>query len=194
MDEHRELTDQTVDEAYQYVFAMLTSDEADAYEQHLLTGCQLCIAHVQEFQSLLEVLAADVEPVAPPLRVRSALLRRIEKQKQSTIPEGYTVSLCADSPWESMQVPGVRRRELAAEKGFRSFLVEFDPGATFPAHKHSGVEHCYVVWGDLISGPIRLGKGDFQRAEQDTMHAELRSENGCLLLITVADPGDLITH
>ena len=186
MNEHRELTEQDVERAYEYVLGTLHGDDLHSYEGHLKTSCEICNSQIQVFRDLAEGLALAVTPVAPQPRVRSELLKRIREDKP--LPEGYTISRNAESPWESMGVPGVRKRVLAIEKGFQTILVQFDPGSAYPSHLHVGVEHCYVVSGDLIAGGIRLNSGDFQRAENQTMHEALRSETGCLLVITTTDP------
>jgi hypothetical protein len=194
MDKHRELTDEVVNEVYLYALGMLSDEEFHAYEQHLQAGCAICRDQVQAFQPVAEALATAVPPVSPAQNVRSGLLNRIRREIGQRLPEGFTLSLSAESVWESMGAPGVRMRMLAIENGFRTFLVQFDPGATFPAHLHTGVEHCYIVWGDISSGAIRLGQDDFQRAERNTLHTDLRSENGCLLLMTTADGAEFAEH
>jgi anti-sigma factor ChrR (cupin superfamily) len=58
------------------------------------------------------------------------------------------------------------------------------PGATYPAHPHSGPEECLVLEGDLTAFGVRMTAGDYQRVEPGTEHAEQRSETGALLYLT----------
>lgn len=137
---------------------------------------------------LAVALALSAEQIPPPAGLRERLLSRIQA------PPGFTVSRASVAEWKATGVPGVSTRELAAEKGFKTFLIKFEPGAVFPAHPHLGVEHCYVLSGDIRSGDLELGPDDFQRAASHTRHGKLHSQNGCILLITTTDPEEFRDH
>lgn len=62
-------------------------------------------------------------------------------------------------------------------------LVRLAPGAKYPPHRHAGLEHCYVLEGDLVSDVHTIYAGDYEINSPHTDHLPVSSKNGCLLLI-----------
>jgi hypothetical protein len=49
--------------------------------------------------------------------------------------------------------PGCVRRDLASAAGWRAWVIDMAPGSQWPwLDVHSGVEHVFVVRGDLTEG------------------------------------------
>ena len=72
---------------------------------------------------------------------------------------------------------------LDRERNCATTLVKMAPGARYPRHRHAGPEECYVIDGEVhISGAV-LRKGDYQRAEAESIHDVQSTEGGCTLLI-----------
>ena len=125
-------------------------------------------------------IAASVSGQEPSPGVRDALLARI------AAPSNHTIS-AGDGTWVET-VPGVRRKVLAIDRARDrvTMLVAGDPGARFPAHRHSGPEECYVVSGSLIIEGRVLRAGDFHHAEGDSDHGEAWTEEGVEVLLVVS--------
>jgi anti-sigma factor ChrR (cupin superfamily) len=57
------------------------------------------------------------------------------------------------------------------------------PGAVYPAHRHAGPEHCYVLEGDLVFEDHVLNAGDYEVAAPSSDHSFVTTTRGCLLLL-----------
>jgi len=58
-----------------------------------------------------------------------------------------------------------------------------EPGAVYPAHRHSRTEQCLILEGDLIHDDHVYHPGDFTWALAGTIDPSLQTETGALLLI-----------
>ncbi len=107
--------------------------------------------------------------------------RRIEPGVQAF---GHTavphLARASDMAWAPLR-RGVQIKPLYAEGERISMLVQFEPGASVPAHGHGHGEECLMVAGDLFLGDVLLREGDFQFAPCGTGHGELQSDVGCVL-------------
>ena len=68
-------------------------------------------------------------------------------------------------------------------RGERTSLVRMMPGAHYPSHHHTSLEHCYVVEGDLIFEDHTLTAGDYSAGSPGKDHASATTDQGCLLFI-----------
>ena len=67
--------------------------------------------------------------------------------------------------------------------GIQTSLVKMAPGASLPAHRHTGVEQVFILEGDCnLNGEV-LGPGDYHRAEGGSIHEITRTTNGTLFLL-----------
>ena len=131
-------------------------------------------------------IAASVPDETPSPHVREALLARI------AAPANHTIT-AAEGTWVESAVRGVRMKILAIDRARDrvTMLLKGEPGARYPAHRHSGPEECYVISGSLnIEGRI-LRAGDFHHAEGDSDHGEAWSDEGMevLLVASASDYG-----
>jgi quercetin dioxygenase-like cupin family protein len=123
-------------------------------------------------------IAAGASSEAPSPGVRDALLARI------AAPANHTIT-AADGAWVETPVAGVRMKILAIDRARDrvTMLLKGEPGACYPAHRHSGPEECYVISGSVsIEGRV-LRAGDFHHAEGDSDHGELRTDEGVEVLL-----------
>ena len=93
-----------------------------------------------------------------------------------------------DGEWVETAVPGVRMKILAIDRARDrvTMLLRGEPGARYPAHRHSGPEECYVISGSLtIEGRV-LRAGDFHHAEGDSDHGEAWTDEGMEVLLVAA--------
>ena len=94
----------------------------------------------------------------------------------------------AEIDWQATDAPGVWSRNLFVdqESNRLTVLIRMDAGAHYPNHDHPSVEECMVIDGDLhIAGTV-LQKFDYLRTPKGGDHGEPWTENGCMLLVTIA--------
>lgn len=96
----------------------------------------------------------------------------------------------SDLPWRPLAETGVSgvavkvlRRDPAADRA-PTILLKFDPGASYPVHRHPGGEELFVLEGDLDVGGRSLGPGDYLFTPPGGVHG-VRSRGGCVLLAVV---------
>jgi anti-sigma factor ChrR (cupin superfamily) len=141
------------------------------------------VAHL--YDASVEIAAsASVEEPSP--AVRDALLARI------ATPSNHTIA-STDGAWVETPIPGVRMKILAIDRGRDrvTMLIKGEPGARYPAHRHSGPEECYVIRGSLVVEGRVLRAGDFHHAEGDSDHGELSTDEGVEVLL-VASASDYL--
>jgi quercetin dioxygenase-like cupin family protein len=126
-------------------------------------------------------ISATTAGEAPSPHVKAALLARIAAPSHQTITS-------REGDWVQTPVPGVRMKILAIDRARDrvTMLVRGEPGATYPAHRHSGPEECYVIRGSLIVEGRLLRAGDFHHAEGDSDHGELHTDEGVEVLLVAA--------
>jgi anti-sigma factor ChrR (cupin superfamily) len=126
-------------------------------------------------------LAAATPSVAPSSDVRERLLARIDA------PSRYTVA-AQEGEWKESGLPGLTMRVLAVDRarGSVTMLIRGEAGATYPAHRHSGAEECYVISGTVLIDGRTLGPGDFHHADADSDHGEIVTPTGAEVLIVGA--------
>jgi anti-sigma factor ChrR (cupin superfamily) len=64
-------------------------------------------------------------------------------------------------------------------------LVRVAAGAIYPAHLHNGVEHLYVLDGDIVFDDHTLSSGDYEMRPANSQHSSATTApgEGCLLLV-----------
>ncbi len=131
-------------------------------------------------------LASTVMCQAPSPGVRDALLGRI------ATPSNHTIA-ATDGTWVNTPVPGVRMKILAIDRARDrvTMLLKGEPGARYPAHRHSGPEECYVITGSVFIEGQLLRAGDFHHAEGESDHGESWTDEGVEVLL-VASASDYL--
>ena len=90
-------------------------------------------------------------------------------------------------PWPRLLAlkDGVFTARLYADsiRGERASLLRVAPGAKYPSHHHSHVEHCYVLQGDVVFSDHTLYAGDYEAAFGGTDHSAVTTHTGCLLFL-----------
>jgi anti-sigma factor ChrR (cupin superfamily) len=87
--------------------------------------------------------------------------------------------------WQPTPFAGVSIARLYEDstRGELTSLVRMMPGALYPSHRHAGLEHCYVLEGDLVFEDHTLVAGDYSAGSPDTDHTSATTRHGCLLFI-----------
>jgi anti-sigma factor ChrR (cupin superfamily) len=171
------LTDADRERAALHALDALDADEAAAFAAHLREGCAACAAEVASFKTV----AGDLALIAPPAVPSPALRTRVLERVARLSTRRFHFRLGDEGEWEEL-APGVLRRGLSAE----AYLIRLAPGCSIPRHRHTVVEHCYVLEGDLLVADRRLRAGDYHEAPPGTLHDGLVSDEGCLFLVVEA--------
>jgi anti-sigma factor ChrR (cupin superfamily) len=135
----------------------------------------------EELSFLDGIVAEGITPVDPPAWLRARILGAAAETPQNT----RTVR-SGEGRWFDF-VPGVTVKPLSVdvERDTATILMMFEPGARVPAHDHAGAEDSFVISGSCRIGDSYLLKGDFHHADAGTSHAEIVSDEGCVLLLVV---------
>ena len=134
----------------------------------------------QLYDAAVEIVATT-SGEAPSPDVRAALLAKI------AVPSNHTVT-ASDGEWVQTPVRGVRMKILAIdrERDRVTMLLRGEPGASYPAHRHTGPEECYVIRGSLIVEGQLLRAGDFHHADGASDHDALHTDEGVEVLLVAA--------
>jgi anti-sigma factor ChrR (cupin superfamily) len=134
----------------------------------------------QMYDAAVELSSIATGDAASP-DVRTVLLARI------AAPANHTIE-SSDEEWVQTPLPGIRMKILAIDRKRDrvTMLLKGDPGASYPAHRHTAPEECYVIRGSLIVEGQLLRAGDFHHAEGESDHGEIRTEEGVEVLLVAA--------
>lgn len=216
---HTATDEELAGQAALYALGALDAEEARAFEAHLEAGCAACAAEVEGFAAAVGELAHAAPPAEPPASVRERLLALVAEgedgadggtgtqrrggsrgepeSRQPGPPAGFFILRAGEGEWLPTEDEGVSYKMLYAdrERGTVTSLVRMEPGARIPRHRHLGVEQCLVIEGDVRSGHHRMGAGDFNCSLPDSVHDELTSDGGALLLfVAPAAYEPLVAH
>lgn len=177
-----------------YALDMLSPYEARMVDDYLLSeATNEEIAELNDFKEIVAHLAFDSASAQPSPDVRAQVLARIaadSKPAQSNNdgkPEIIrpTIDIRFDEiEWEEL-TKGIFFKNLYFDKKKNSLttLYKMLPGTSIPRHGHSGVEQCMIVEGDFRVGDKTYGPGDFQAVFEGSIHDNLWTETGAVLLI-----------
>jgi quercetin dioxygenase-like cupin family protein len=174
-----------LDEAQAALHALdlLDATERDAFEQRVGSSPALR-SEVRALRESAGRLAESLLPLPPPAGLKGRLLARV-RAEAGAMPPSIHEQRAADAEWEATGVTGVSVRRLCFDpkSGLATILVRMEPGANYPAHRHSLQEQCLVLEGDLRCGDAEYAKGDFIQADQGSDHPALSTTEGNLLLV-----------
>ena len=117
----------------------------------------------------------------PSAHVRDALIASLGQ------PAHYTLT-AGEGDWIDPGLPGLRVKILALdrERDLATLLIRAEPGARYPAHRHSAGEECYVLRGSVHCEGHILRAGDFHHADASSDHGELWTEEGADVLLVAS--------
>ena len=177
---HDMANDEIHEVASLYSLGLLEPELAAGFERHLECGCPVCESEVRGFTEAAAEVIGSLEYAEPPPRVREELLKRIGRPASES-----AIFRAAEGEWQDSDFPGLTVKQLFvdASTGNVTSLIRMTPGAVYPPHRHFGLEHCYVLEGDLVFDDHTLFAGDYEVASQLTDHSPVTTRHGCLLLI-----------
>ncbi len=187
---HDYLDDEARDRAALYAMRALPDREAAGFETHL-SACAICRAEVEELERACSEMALLGPPASPPAGLRAkvrGMARGASRERagaeRKSPPAPIAVVAGDQGAWLQTPFEGVEMRVLHLDEssGRMTQLMRMAPGASFPRHRHTGLEECYVIQGDMRSGDVILRAGDYQRAEQGSIHG-ISSRGGCVMLV-----------
>ncbi len=199
---HRRLNEEARERIALYAVGALEPGEAAGLEAHL-EACRACRDELDALRPVVEELASSVPPLEPPAHLKQRLLDRVRggapvQPWKAWSPEPGRPSLVIvrrdEGRWEGTGVAGVevRRLHVDPDAGRVTMLVRMAPGSSYPAHRHAGVEECYVLEGDLYADEFEMRAGDYQRLEGGSVHGVQATRDGCLLFIVSSMRDELI--
>jgi anti-sigma factor ChrR (cupin superfamily) len=165
-----------------YAAGALDPSATAEFEAHIGSGCAACAAELRALEETVAELALALPPRQPRAGLRTRLMDRIA----SPPPASFSVLVRASQvEWRSAGVPGVMMKTLFVDKatGNVTSLLKVEPGAIYPAHRHAGTEHTYVIDGDVIFNDHELDTGDYEVAMAASDHSSVTTREGCLLLL-----------
>jgi anti-sigma factor ChrR (cupin superfamily) len=190
MSSHTTVDEEAAGRAALYALGALEGDEAREFEEHLLAGCAACEAELREFETVAGDLRLAAPEAEPPAAVRARLLALVSEEKgggeSGAGPSpGFLVLRAGEGRWRPTDDAGVSYKLLFAdrERGTVTTLVRMEPGSRIRSHRHLGVEQCLVLEGDVRSGSVGMTAGDFNCSMPGSIHEELMTDGGALLLL-----------
>lgn len=193
---------------------MTSSEEELWVRAHLEEGCPVCREASDRVQELFGELLLAAPPVQPPPSVKDRLMASlmvpvtdssnenrsrddsIQVWNQWTASERafFTVP-ASEADWQETAIDGIQARVLRVDddRDEVTMLVRMAAGTSYPKHRHGGDEHCYVLSGDLEAEDFQMAAGDFQFAPAGSVHAEQRTQSGCMLLLVSSRSDEILT-
>jgi quercetin dioxygenase-like cupin family protein len=135
-------------------------------------------------------------PESPPIDQRSAggtpaQARSIRRRLLDRVADADGSHLTVDADdgdWQPF-LDGIRIKVLREQAGVLSYLLQLQPGATLPPHRHPQDEECLVLEGRLLVGrSIELGPGGYHLAHEGALHATISTPTGATIFLRGAVP------
>lgn len=173
---HPSVTDEILEVASAYALGLLEAPATAEFEQHL-SECAICRSEAKAFREVTGELAYAAPLAEPAPRLRTEILRKLTPPR--------VLARAGEGVWEKTPFPGIEIRNLFVDKvtGAVTSLLRAAVGAVYPAHRHGGMEHIYVIDGDLIFNDHTLETGDYEVSPGSTDHSSITTKTGCLALI-----------
>jgi anti-sigma factor ChrR (cupin superfamily) len=171
-----------------YALKVLPASEVAAVEAHI-AACPDCQRELEDLGPVIDRLVCWPTDVLRPTRsLQERLALRIAKEtgKQPMPPPALQWS---EPEWEHV-APGIECKLLATdtEQDRVSILVRLEPGASYPAHTHAGVEELHLLDGELWIDKRKLVPGDYNYGAPGAEDHCVWSETGCTcVLVTSTD-------
>jgi hypothetical protein len=177
---HDMANDEIHEMASLYSLGLLEPELAAGFERHLEHGCLVCESEVRGFNEATAEVLVGLEYAEPSGRVREELLKRMGQSASAG-----AIFRAGEGEWQESGFTGITSKQLFVDSstGNMTSLIRMTAGALYPPHRHFGLEHCYVLEGDLVFDDHTLYAGDYEVATWAADHSPVTTTHGCLLLI-----------
>jgi anti-sigma factor ChrR (cupin superfamily) len=194
--QHDALNDELRGQLSLYTLGLLDAGTAHSCEDHLLQ-CELCAQEVRADMELITAVAVTegerMAAAAQAPDMRAALMKRIATEPSTGASP--LILRAAEGVWKKV-LPGIEVKRLFFDPVTESVtsLVRVAAGAVYPAHIHRGLEHLYVLDGDIVFDDHTLSSGDYEVRTPDTRHSSATTAPGepCLLLVINCERDEFI--
>ena len=166
-----------------YALHALPADEHAAVEAHI-SACADCRQELERLRPVIDSIAAwPSHELSPSPSLWDRLAQRIAAET-GTQPALPAPQRWADAEWKEV-ASGISCKLLATdtEKSRVAMLVRLAPGAEYVAHRHVGIEECYVLEGALIIDDKMFYPGDYRQADAGSVDHRTWSDTGCSCLV-----------
>lgn len=183
---HTTTDEEAAGRAALYALGALEGEEARDFEEHVASGCAACAAELREFEGVVADLGQAAPEAEPPPDVRARLLALVsEEGGGGDGGKSFLVVRAGEGEWLPTDDEGVAYKLLYADsgRGTVTTLVRMRPGSCIRSHRHLGVEQCLVLEGNVRSGAVAMKAGDFNCSLPGSVHEELVTDGGALLLL-----------
>ena len=169
-----------------YALQVLPASEAAAAEAHI-ASCPDCQRELESLRPVVDRFVSwPTDVLRPPTSLQTRLALRIAEEtgEQPVLPSTRQWS---EPEWEEV-ASGIECKLLAAdtERHRVSMLVRLAPGASYPAHTHTGVEELHLLDGELWIDARKLFPGDYYYAAPGTGDERVWSETGCTCVLVTS--------
>lgn len=169
-----------------YALQALPASEVPAVQAHI-ASCPDCQRELESLRSVVDGFVSwPTDVLRPTASLQARLASRIAEEtgKQPDLPRARQAS---EPDWEQV-APGIECKLLATdtERQRVSMLVRLTPGASYPAHRHAGVEELHLLYGELWIDGRKLFPGDYYYAGPGSADERVWSETGCTCVLVTS--------
>jgi anti-sigma factor ChrR (cupin superfamily) len=169
-----------------YAAQALAASEAAAAEAHI-ASCPDCQRELESLRPVVDRFVSwptDILRPATSLHDRLALRIAGENGKRPVLPPAQQWS---EPEWEQVAA-GIECNLLATdtERHRVSMLVRLAPGASYPAHRHAGVEELHLLDGELWIDERKLFPGEYNYGAPGANDECVWSETGCTCVLVTS--------
>lgn len=175
-----------------YAVGALPASEARDVEAQL-AACAECRSQLETLRHTVASFSSwPTGIIGPEPSLWNRLARRIADET-GTAPVAPPDGEPPTRAWDEV-APGTFCQLLATDPERRrvSMLVRLAPGASYPRHRHGGVEELYLLEGALQVDDRALHPGDYLRAEAGSVDQRVWSETGCTCVLLTSSDDELL--
>jgi hypothetical protein len=169
-----------------YALQALPAGEVAEAEAHI-ASCPDCRRELESLRPVIDRFVSwPTDVLRPAASLQARLAQRIaEETGRPSVPPAARQWFEPD--WEQV-APGIECKLLATDAGRQrvSMLVRLEPGASYPAHTHSGVEELHLLDGELWIDARKLFPGDYNYGAPGESDERVWSETGCTCVLTTS--------
>jgi quercetin dioxygenase-like cupin family protein len=169
-----------------YALQALPAGEVAAVEAHI-ASCPDCQRELESLRPVVDRFVSwPTDVLRPTASLQGRLALRIA-EGMGTQPVPPPARQWSEPEWEQV-APGIECKLLATdtERHRVSMLVRLAPGASYPTHRHAGVEELHLLDGELWIEDRKLVPGDYNYGAPGAVDHRVWSETGCTCVLVTS--------